>query len=118
MAATLKVYAPNVSKQHLESLTLTLHEDAAGQVSFELLEKRVQFRAPELAIHLANDSEPFQCRVLEALLTAARHLGGSQFNILNDGFEMRDRPTDAPAQQLRHLIIACLPYTIEQINIY
>lgn len=118
MAVTLNVYAPNVSKQHLEELTLLQLGDAAGEVQFERLERVVQFRAPEVAMHLSDESDAFKCLVLEALLSAARLLGGSQFTIWNDGFEMRERPTDIPQQQLQHLIIACLPYTIQQINIY
>lgn len=114
----LPIYAPNISKERLGELLLAQLSDHPHSVTVGQPERRVAFRAPDLEIRLDSDRLDDLLPLFGTLLFIARGLGGSQFQIVFAGFEMRLRSTAIEPPELERLLIACQGYAIEQIEIY
>lgn len=114
----LPIYAPNLSKERLGALVLEVLDGQIEGISMTLPARRVAFRAPELVVEMPSNSLADVRAVFQALLFVARGLGGSQFQIVHPGLEMRPRSTAIEAESLERLLIACQGFEIEQVEIY
>ncbi|MEM1270354.1 MAG: hypothetical protein AAF752_04685 [Bacteroidota bacterium] len=117
MSYTIPVYAPNLSKETLIELMRVQLGALAEYIGLEQVPRAVRFRAPEMEITLPEATPDLVVRVVQELLVAARTIGGSQFALRKEGYQMRDRPTSLSDAEIEQLVIA-FGYEIEQVDVY
>ncbi|MDZ4698283.1 MAG: hypothetical protein SH809_01145 [Rhodothermales bacterium] len=114
----IPVYAPNISKERLGELVQAQLADVIPGLTVARPARPVAFRAPELDVIVPSDRLEHLLPVFGVLLAVGRGLGASQFQIKHSGFEMRPRSTAVAADELERLLIACLGFVLEQVEMY